>query len=113
MKVQFVSHRIESAAYDRKPAFLVPLPERVLRLQRREYYRLTTPIVNPLKCMVPLEEGRTREFPIVDISAGGIGMIVGNLPKARLEVGAIYPGLPHQPAGHRDAGIDAAHPEHL
>lgn len=92
VKVQFVSHRIEPATHDRKPAFLIPLPDQALRLQRREYYRLTTPIVNPVKCMVPLENGEVREFPIADISAGGIGVIIGNPPDARLEVGAVYPG---------------------
>lgn len=92
VKVQFVSHRIESAMFEGKPAFLIPLPEQVLQLQRREYYRLTTPILNPLKCVVPLEEGQSQEFPIADISAGGIGMIIGNPPETQLNVGSIYPG---------------------
>lgn len=92
VKIQFVSHRIESSIFERKPAFLIPLPEQVLQLQRREYYRLTTPILNPLKCIVTLDDGQVQEFPMVDISAGGIGMIIGNPPEGPLKVGSVYPG---------------------
>jgi len=91
VKVQFIAHRLESASFEGKPAFEITLPEQLLRLQRREYYRLTTPIVNPLKCMVPMKGGRIKEFPVVDISAGGIGMILNTLDM-QLAVGAVYPG---------------------
>jgi c-di-GMP-binding flagellar brake protein YcgR len=92
VKVQFICHRMESTTFESKPAFVIPLPEQVLQLQRREYYRLTTPILNPLKCSVPLEQGLVKEFPIVDISAGGIGMIIGNTSDMQLAVGSAYPG---------------------
>ena len=92
VKVQFISQGIEPSNFENKPAFVVPLPTQVLQLQRREYYRLTTPIVNPLKCKVPLGEGRVEEFPIIDISAGGIGMILANSVALPLKVGSTYPG---------------------
>jgi c-di-GMP-binding flagellar brake protein YcgR len=92
VKVQFTSPGIEPGTFEDKPAFLIPLPAQVLQLQRREYYRLTTPIVNPLKCKVSLEEGNVHEFPIVDISAGGIGMILANSIALPLKVGSVYPG---------------------
>lgn len=92
VKVQFISHRMEATTFEGKPAFAVTLPEQVLQLQRREYYRLTTPILNPLKCAVTFKSGVVREFPIVDISAGGIGMIIGNTPDMQLTVGEVYPG---------------------
>jgi c-di-GMP-binding flagellar brake protein YcgR len=92
VKVQFIAHRMETASFEGKPAFEITLPEQLLQLQRREYYRLTTPIVNPLKCMVPMEDGRVKEFPVVDISAGGIGMILSSTLNMQLAVGAVYPG---------------------
>ena len=92
VKVQFISQGIEPSNFENKPAFVVPLPAQVLQLQRREYYRLTTPVVNPLKCKVPLGEGRIEEFPIIDISAGGIGVILANSIALPLKVGSVYPG---------------------
>jgi flagellar brake protein len=92
VKVQFVSHRTDSARFDGREAFRIALPEQVLRLQRREYYRLTTPISSPLKCQVPLPNGGTVEVPLSDIGAGGIGVIIGTPPGATLESGEVFPG---------------------
>ena len=61
-------------------------------MQRREYYRLTTPIINPLKCQVPVGDGRSVEVPLSDIGAGGIGLIIGNPPGVTLQGGEVFPG---------------------
>lgn len=79
VKIQFVIRRLEQAQYEQRPAFRAPVPETMLRLQRREYYRLTTSVVKPLKCFIPVPQpdgGRTIvEASVVDISGGGVGMI--------------------------------------
>lgn len=92
VKVQFVAHHIDPTMFEGGSAFRIPLPEQVLQLQRREYYRLTTPIVNPLKCQVPLGDGHLVEVPLADIGAGGIGIIIGNPPGVALTAGEMFPG---------------------
>lgn len=92
VKVQFVSHEISAATFEGRSAFRIPLPQQVLQLQRREYYRLTTPIINPLKCVVPMSDGRTVEMPLTDIGAGGIGIMLGNPPGIELKSGEVFPG---------------------
>jgi flagellar brake protein len=52
------------------PAFITALPEWVQRLQRREYFRVRTLITNPVLCRI---DG--VDYPVVDISLGGIGML--------------------------------------
>jgi hypothetical protein len=52
-KVQFVADSIENAVLNNLAAFYIPLPDSLLRIQRREYFRLTTPVSNPLKCIIP------------------------------------------------------------
>src|SRR5690242_3693798 len=47
VKVQFVASRIEHAVSGSKAAFQLGIPETLLRIQRREYFRLTTPASNP------------------------------------------------------------------
>lgn len=80
VRVQFLLRGLRRIDVEGRPAFRAALPESVLRLQRREYYRLTTPIVNPLKCMIPvtLADGSasTVAVNIVDISGGGVAIIV-------------------------------------
>ena len=85
VKVQFVANHIESATLDTYAAFHIPFPDSLLRIQRREYFRLTTPAANPLKCIIPLthsiikdESGASvskRELTIMDISGGGVALV--------------------------------------
>ena len=65
--------------YDGAPALLFALPERLHRLQRREYFRIPTPMVKPLMCSLYVEvtegdEKRIKEYlaPVLDISIGGL-----------------------------------------
>jgi len=91
VKVQFTADRIEATRLNDRPAFRVKLPPALLKLQRREYYRLETPIANPLKCVVPLEGDRKVELSIVDISIGGIGAVVP-ATELELESGVVFQG---------------------
>ena len=79
VKIQFTVQRLESAEYEGRPAFRSSLPDRLLRLQRREYYRLTAPIAHPLKCLIPvnLADGSrtTVETTVFDISGGGLAVM--------------------------------------
>lgn len=79
VKVQFILRGVKRVETKEGPAFFAAMPESVLRLQRREYYRLAAPISRPLKCTVPfpLSDGQRRvvEAHIGDISGGGIGIV--------------------------------------
>lgn len=91
VRVQFTASRIETTTFGGRPAFRIPLPDSLLKLQRREYYRIATPIMTPLTCGIPRVDGGRIDVSIVDISVGGVG-ILGCPPELALEEGAIYPG---------------------
>lgn len=74
VKIQFVTRAPRRIRHDGRDAFELPLPERLLRLQRREYFRLATPIASPLKCTITpagTDGGATHNLNIADISGGG------------------------------------------
>ncbi|MBA3904050.1 MAG: flagellar brake protein [Rhodocyclaceae bacterium] len=79
VKIQFIVTRLENAEFEGRPAFRAALPDTLLRLQRREYYRLTAPIAHPLKCVIPvkLADGSTAsvETTVIDISGGGLAVM--------------------------------------
>ena len=60
--------------------FRPALPETLLRLQRREYYRLQVPVTQPLECAIPQHhpDGETtyERYRVLDISGGGIALAV-------------------------------------
>lgn len=91
VRVQFTSSHVEKVIYEGRPAFKISLPDSLIKLQRREYFRLTTPISKPLACTFPLEDGNNASLTIVDISIGGIGVV--NPPKGfQFEIGKTYQG---------------------
>lgn len=78
VRIQFLLGDFTPITHDNRPAFRSALPQELLRLQRREFYRLTTPIARPLKCRMslPLASGgeQVYEATVFDISGGGIGI---------------------------------------
>jgi c-di-GMP-binding flagellar brake protein YcgR len=92
VKVKFASQALRRGVFDGRPAFLMEIPQEVLQLQRREYYRLKTPIAHPLWCKVPLPDQQIVDIVILDISAGGIGTLVEEGVAINLEVGELLRG---------------------
>ena len=55
------------------------IPQALIRLQRRESFRLTTSIVNPLYCFIPVPVGsgtKSCEARVLNISVGGLALII-------------------------------------
>jgi len=53
VKAQFVVPHAEPTTWEGLPAIRVRVPDSVLRLQRREYYRIQPPVARPLLCSLP------------------------------------------------------------
>ena len=79
VRIQFILHGVRRIEFEGRPAFVAALPEALLRLQRREYFRLTTPVAHPLKCWIPVTRADgTRDsmvVNVVDISGGGVAVV--------------------------------------
>ncbi len=82
IRIQFSLNSASFTLYDGLSAYSTPLPAELLRLQRREFYRLRTPAANPVICtvMVPPKENSNDtvkiEVRVADISGGGIAIMV-------------------------------------
>lgn len=74
VKVQFSTGRMKQIEHLGRPAFSAALPGELLKLQRREYYRLATPVVNPIKCSMAKPDNGKIDAIIADISLGGIAI---------------------------------------
>ena len=93
VRVQFSLDGVGHVRYEDKPAFRAKLPTSVLRLQRREFFRLTTPIAHPIQCKIPLGDGRNAvtllAVNVVDISGGGLAMMAPP-ENMKLDVGDVF-----------------------
>lgn len=91
VKIQFSVDRVTPTVYEGRPAFLAAVPEKLLRLQRREFFRLSTPIANPIRvCALINNDGqpaKSIDIPLLDISGGGVGLMASLDLAAQLEKG--------------------------
>ena len=92
VKIQFVCNGIEKIQFEGRNAFLARIPGTLLRIQKREYCRVSTPAIVPVKCAIPLPKGSvpaTVEVILHDISCGGMAVIDAQ-SRVTFETGAIY-----------------------
>ena len=82
IRILFDSEGITATTFENGPALRMRIPESLIRLQRRENYRMATPVSNPVRAVIPMPAelgGGTNVFPLADISCGGIAILDNKL----------------------------------
>lgn len=76
--VRFRLQALQRVDNDGHVAFRAPLPDELVHLQRREMYRLETPVTDSPQLLVPAGESRAEALSmrVVDISGGGLAVAV-------------------------------------
>ncbi|GAC1410542.1 MAG: flagellar brake protein [Burkholderiaceae bacterium] len=80
IRIVFFSKYVAQCVYEGEPALVIPLPESLTRLQRREFYRVPTPLVNPASCTITIPQPGDDEpcsvtIVLQNVSGGGIALI--------------------------------------
>jgi flagellar brake protein len=94
IKIQFVAESLRHARLGGRDVFSTKIPPALLRLQRREYFRIATPRARPLVCIIAPQAEPVRapdQVDIVDISCGGIAVIDASVP-SDIETGVCFRG---------------------
>lgn len=78
IKIQFATGGAQQTTFEGTPAFRVRLPDSLLRLQRRNYYRVKIPLARPVICRVanPALPGKLLDLKVLDLSVGGLALLV-------------------------------------
>jgi c-di-GMP-binding flagellar brake protein YcgR len=82
IRILFTIDGLRESAYDGGIALRAEIPPTLIRLQRREYYRMATPVSNPVRVVIPMPPqlgGGSQAFPLADISCGGIAVLDNKL----------------------------------
>jgi flagellar brake protein len=77
VKLQFTLEAPRRSSDGGYPSFHCAFPDRVLRLQRREYYRVRTPESASANCLVPYsgDQAQYELLRVLDVSVGGLAML--------------------------------------
>ncbi len=77
VSISFATGPVSLCDYEKLPALRIALPDSLIRLQRREHFRVPLPIANPVKCIVPsmsADEPEPISTNTVDIGCGGVAI---------------------------------------
>lgn len=93
IRIVFFATEIDTCTHDGLPALQIAIPMNLIRLQRREFYRVPTPLTAPIQCTIHIvtEDGKQSvTVPLQNVSGGGIAL---NDEKHLLDrtIGKIYP----------------------
>jgi c-di-GMP-binding flagellar brake protein YcgR len=94
IRILFGADGLGEISYDGGSAIRANIPASLIRLQRREFYRMPTPVSNPVRVTIPLPAelgGLTEIFPLADISCGGIA-VLDNKQILGTTIGDTFPG---------------------
>ena len=82
IRILFAAENLRETSFEGRPALRADIPPTLIRLQRREFYRMATPVSNPVRALIPLPAqlgGGSAAFPLHDISCGGIAILDNKL----------------------------------
>jgi c-di-GMP-binding flagellar brake protein YcgR len=91
-KIQFGADHADLMPYNGTKMFRLPLPSSLLRIQRRNYFRLMLPTSQPLYCVIPRygdNSSASNAMTIVNISVGGIA-VARDVQDTELQLGKSY-----------------------
>lgn len=83
IKVLFEGRKVKKAGNPDQPSFIIPIPHSIYWFQRRQFYRIRSPLSKKSSCIVSFhkpetEEESTVELQLYDISASGFSLIKGS-----------------------------------
>jgi len=86
IRLQFHVQRVEETVHEQLPALRIRLPEALVRLQRRNFYRVRTPVVKPIAAAFPypLQRDKHLVMRIADLSCGGVALVSAETDPALL-----------------------------
>lgn len=107
VRVEFQTPAPRRTEFEGHPAFESSFPEVLYYVQRREYFRVDTPVMEPCICSGELpEEGGRFSFEVHDLSLGGIGLRTTDERAAAIEVGTPLPGITLDLRSHGKLTVD-------
>ncbi len=75
VRVEFSIRDLKATKFNNENAFLCSLPQNILYLQRREFYRMDIPLGDKISCRILGSHGNpSKSISVADISSGGIGL---------------------------------------
>jgi len=89
VRVEFTTATPRETVFDGRPAFEAEFPPVLYYMQRREYFRVEAPVLDPYICSGTLPDGDRFRFEVHDLSLGGVALRTSDERVADMEMGVV------------------------
>ena len=89
IQTRFSTTGANKARFDNQPAFESYFPASLLHVQRREHFRVQTPVMEPFLALGSNKGGARFKLEIQDMSLGGVALRTHDVHFGTCEIGAI------------------------
>ena len=89
VRIEFTTGAPAETSFEGRPAFTLPFPEIVYCVQRREYFRVETPVLEPYIATGKLPDRSAFKCEVHDLSLGGIALKTFDPRIAELDIGCM------------------------
>lgn len=76
VKTQFTTNSAHLITHEGRLAFSTDLPDSLLRIQYREYFRASASPAMPMFCGITTPKGEKTSLAVEDLSVGGLGLLM-------------------------------------
>jgi flagellar brake protein len=90
VRVEFTTSAAREVMVDGRAAFEVAFPDKLYHFQRREYFRVPTPILDPFIAQGAFADGSTFHCELHDMSMGGIALRTDSACLGETPIGAAF-----------------------
>jgi flagellar brake protein len=74
VRVEFELEGFSTAVVENAPALCAPIPRRILKVQRRSYFRVVTPAFKAISCSIQISESVRFSCRVLDLGLGGMAL---------------------------------------
>jgi flagellar brake protein len=112
VRVEFTTDGAQAVEFEGRQAFEVPFPEKLYYFQRREYFRVPTPMLDPYTARGKYTDGASFRCVVQDVSLGGIALRTDAARLAEIETHTVFNGITLDlgPFGQLDVDLELISP---
>ncbi|MEW6339681.1 MAG: flagellar brake protein [Paraburkholderia sp.] len=89
IRTEFATAAAEPVVFEGRLAFEAPFPALLYYVQRREFFRVQTPLLEPYRATGRYEDGEAFKVELQDLSLGGVALRTADARFGALEAGCV------------------------
>jgi c-di-GMP-binding flagellar brake protein YcgR len=106
VRLKFETPAAKETDFEGRRAFRSAFPDVLYHMQRREYFRVGTPVLDPFMCRGRWPDGAEFQYEVQDMSLGGVALRTADDKASQLPLEAVLRGVTLNVEDHGQLTLD-------